>query len=87
MPEFGLTFGFAWILSFLAPVAVLYLAFRFLRAFERSTAARKEIAKLDDRILGLEESLSAITVDFHRLEEGQRFTNQLLSDRDSKSSG
>lgn len=58
-----------------------YLGLRVVRAIERRTAARAEIAELTERTLRLDENLSAMGERLDRLAEGQDFTARLLAER------
>jgi len=65
----------------LAIAGAFYLGVRLVRAFERRSAARHEIAALEERMLRLEESAAETNERLERLSEGQEFTSRLLSDR------
>ena len=81
---FGIPIGML-LLSFLPWIIVLGLAFslglRFVRAIERRTAARAELAELTERTLRLEENLSAMGERVERLADSQDFTTRLLAER------
>jgi hypothetical protein len=62
-------------------VLALYLAFRFVRAFERRGGERNELEALRSRIAQLEEDLARNSATIAEIEEGQRFTTRLLAER------
>lgn len=63
------------------PGGAFYLLLRLVRAFERRSVARDEMATLEARILQLEEHVSALTEQLDQLAEGQRFTTRVLAER------
>ena len=64
------------LLGFVTVVGALYLALRFVRAFERRGADRAEVEGLRAQVAQLEQAIE-------QLEEGQRFTTRLLTERSS----
>ena len=66
----------------LAISGAFYLGLRGVRALERRSQARAEMASLEERLLRLEESMATMTDRLERLAEGQEFTSRLLARRD-----
>ena len=61
------------------PVVFIVLLVRFLRAYEQRTKVLDERTG-DTRVGVLESNIEQLRSDMARIEEGQRFTNQLLSE-------
>ena len=61
--------------------SLVYVALRFVRAFERRGGDREQVAALSERLQRIEETLGTLGSDVNRLEESQRFTTRLLSER------
>jgi hypothetical protein len=61
--------------------AGIYFARRHVRALERRRTDAGELGELRQRLAQLEETLEHTQRDVTRLEEGQAFTQRLLSDR------
>lgn len=79
LPQGALALAYTpWILTLLGGV---YLGLCLVRSFERRSAARAEIAALEERMLRLEETTAAMNDRLEGLTEGQEFTSRLLSDR------
>ena len=64
-----------------ALTGALYLGLRAVRALERRVGAHAELETLKERILSLEEQLSATNEQVQRLNDGQEFTGKLSTDR------
>jgi hypothetical protein len=58
-----------------------YLLWRYVRANEKRKTGSSRVNALEDRVAELEDQLSTTTSDLERLEEGQGFTERLLSER------
>lgn len=71
----------AWLPWLLLAVAGLYLGLRAVRAFERHGAATTELAALRERLLALEETVTAQAQELQHIAEGQQFAERLLSER------
>lgn len=68
--------------AFLIPVAVaVVLAARFVRANERRPVGGDH-TRLEERIARLEDTIDQMSQQLERVAEGQRFTTQLLAERD-----
>jgi len=66
--------------AFVVPIFVLYMGWRFVRAYERRP--RGELDESTSRRLDqLEESIIRIDSEFNKLAEEQRFLTRLLSER------
>lgn len=61
--------------------AVLNLAYRFVRAFERRGADQDDVRALQERLEELDEALGRTASQVGRLEEGQQFVQRLMSER------
>lgn len=61
------------------PASLVYLAFRFLRAYEHRTRTRELEGQLHERLEALEDQVNRMALEQDRLAEGQQFTNSLLS--------
>jgi hypothetical protein len=82
VPEIPLSyFALAYAPWVLMLSGAFYLGLRLVRAFERRSSARAEIAALEERLLRLEEGASTISDRVERLAEGHEFTARLLTDR------
>jgi len=81
---FGMPFGLI-LLGFAPWIIVLggafYLGLRLVRAVEHRAAARAEVVALTERMLLLEENLSAMGERLERVTEGQEVTTRLLAER------
>lgn len=62
----------------------IYLVVRFLRAYERRTQSQVSGSDVGARLELLEAQVERLGREFERVAEGQRFTNALLSGRDSR---
>jgi hypothetical protein len=69
------------LLSIFGGAAALYIAFRFVRAFERRGVDRAELEALRSQVAMLEDAVDRSTRTVERLEEGQLFTTRLLAER------
>ena len=63
------------------PVTVILYARRLLRAIERRSIGEAQLAELTERLQRLETLVESVADDTERLNEDQRFTRQLLTDR------
>ena len=61
------------------PVVLIVLLVRFLRAYEQRTKVLDERTG-DTRVAALESNIEQLRADMARIEDGQRFTNQLLAE-------
>ena len=71
----------AWLPWLLLGGAGLYLGVRAVRAFERRGSAHAELAAIRERLLALEETVTAQAQELHHLAEGQQFAERLLTER------
>ena len=71
------------LLSIFGGAAALYIAFRFVRAFERRGVDRAELEALRSQVAMLEDAVDRSTRTVERLEDGQQFTTRLLMERAS----
>jgi len=66
-----------------APYAVIggtgYLAWRFVRAYERRAASPDQISALSDRVRILEDVMDQVENRIERADEVQRFTTRVLA--------
>lgn len=62
-----------------------YIAFRFLRAYEGRSKKPPEISDSAARIEALEAQVERLTTELEQLQEGQQFTNKLISERGTQS--
>ena len=73
----------SYILSEAAPYAMLggggYLAWRFVRAYERRAAPPDQVAALTNRVRMLEDGMDLVEDRVERLDEVQRFTTRVLA--------
>ena len=65
---------------FAAPVVIIVLFARFLRAYERRTKVLSDERGGDGRVALLDSNIDQLRADLARIEDGQRFTNQLLGE-------
>lgn len=63
-----------------------YLLVRFVRAYERRSAAPAELTTLAERVRLLEESNSRLESELAQVTESQRFTTKLLEERSTANS-
>jgi hypothetical protein len=72
-----------YFLSELAPYTVIggtgYLAWRFVRAYERRAASPDQINALADRVRILEDMMDQVEDRIERADEVQRFTTRVLA--------
>lgn len=66
---------------YLGGAAALYIAYRFVLAFERRGVDRAELEALRARLAQLEDEAGRTAADVRELEEGHRFTTRLLAER------
>jgi hypothetical protein len=59
----------------------LHLGGRYVRALERRSTGRAELADIQDRLLRLEEAVADVSQDVDRVAEGQSFTTRILAER------
>ena len=59
----------------------IYFARRYVRAIERGGANETALAELRQRLADLESAVDGTRRDVERLEEGQAFTDRLLTER------
>ena len=71
------------LLYYLGIAAALYVAFRFVRAFERRGVDRAELAAVQARLAEVEAEVSRSAAEVRALEDGHRFTTRLLAERGS----
>ena len=64
---------------------LLYLGVRAVRALERRGAANVELSALRERVELLEEAVATQAEATPRVEDGQRFTERLLTERSGSS--
>jgi len=69
------------VLYYVGGAAALYVAFRFVRAFERRGVDRAELEAVRARLAQLEEAAAQTAAEVQELEEGHRFTTRLLAER------
>ena len=69
------------LLYFLGAVGALYVALRFVRAFELRGVDRAELQELRSRVARLEEETDRAAGEIRELEDGQRFTTRVLAER------
>jgi hypothetical protein len=80
----GLAIGIWAVLQFLifaVPIGVVYVGWRFLRAYEKRAVGGRERAALEERVLSLEDTVRSLTQQIEHLGEQQRFTTRLLGER------
>ena len=72
-----------YFLGELTPYAVIgssgYLAWRFVRAYERRVASPDQISALTDRVRILEDVMDRVEDRIERADEVQRFTTRVLA--------
>jgi hypothetical protein len=61
----------------------IYAVRRFLRAYERRSAAGQDLTALADRVRLLEDALERVEANVEQLAEAQQFTTRLLEERAS----
>ena len=69
------------VLYYLGAAAALYVAFRFVRAFERRGVDRAELEAVRARLLQLEDEAARTAAEVKELEEAHQFTTRLLTER------
>jgi hypothetical protein len=79
-----------YFLSEVAPYTVIggagYLAWRFVRAYERRVASPDQISALSDRVRILEDVMDQVEDRIGRADEVQRFTTRVLAGHVSNNS-
>jgi hypothetical protein len=74
-----------WLIPLGFGAAAVYLGVRFVRAVEGRGGDRRELEALRERLAHLEDEVAQARDGIDRLEESQRFTERLLSDRPGRS--